>query len=91
MAEELSLRGYDVNGNAREVKLLVQDQAVYVTGTLLKYIWAGSGIGGAPSATLLRDGTLGADLAGITTGLTYHVVSGVWVATGGTIANLYGA
>lgn len=55
------------------------------------FFWSGSGIGGAESAADLRNGVLGADSDGITTAQVYHVVNGSWVATGATVANLYGA
>lgn len=90
MSELLTLSGYDEAGNSREVKVRVENNAVKLTGHRLSYIWAATGIGNAPDATNMDDGTIGADLAGIATGLTYHVVAGTWIATGGTVLQLYG-
>ena len=90
MAEQLYVPGIDANGDSRRVLIDVENGAVRVFGGLLSYIWAGAGIAGAPAATAMKDGTVGADSSGASTGLTYHVVSGAWVATGGTVLNLYG-
>lgn len=59
-------------------------------GQPIERFWAGSGLTNAPTATNLPTGMVGADLAGISTGLTYHVVNGAWVATGGTVQQYYG-
>ena len=57
-------------------------------------MWAGGGLGAAPDPELYAEGTIGCDSAGVAAGLTYHVYGAVgakaWVATGGTVANLYG-
>lgn len=60
-------------------------------GAAISYFWTGSGITNAPDATGFKDGILGANSDGISTGAIYHVVDGVWIATGATVANLYGA
>jgi hypothetical protein len=56
--------------------------------------WTGAGIGNAPDPELYAPRQIGCDLAGIETGLTYHIIGAVgskaWVATGGTVKNLYG-
>ena len=56
----------------------------------LEYVWTGAGLTSAPAAGSLGNGTIGADSDGINTGLTYHVIAGTWVATGGTVQQLYG-
>jgi len=57
---------------------------------LIERYWAGSGSGNAPAADNLPTGMIGADNNGASTGLTYHVVNKAWVATGGTVQQLYG-
>jgi len=66
------------------------NNGLHVSGVAIPIFWTGSGTGGAPSATNLRSGTLGADSDGIATGIIYHVVNGSWVSTTATVANLYG-
>lgn len=68
------------------------DNALHVTvaNSLLSYVWTGAGTGSAPSATSLGNFTVGADSDGVAAGLTYHVITGAWVATGATVKNLYG-
>jgi len=56
----------------------------------LEFIWTGTGTTSAPAAAQLGNGTTGADSDGVSTGLTYHVIAGAWVATGGTVQQLYG-
>lgn len=56
----------------------------------ISHFWSGSGPGSAPPADKLRNGVLGADNNGISTGTVYHIVDGVWISTGATVANLYG-
>lgn len=67
---------------------------VKVGGAYLAAIWTGSGTSGAPDAESYNLGEVGADLDGIATGVTYHVVGAVgskaWVPTGATVKNLYG-
>jgi len=57
---------------------------------LIERFWSGAGIGNAPAADNLPTGMIGADTDGVSTGLTYHVINKAWVATGGTVAQLYG-
>lgn len=62
--------------------------------SVVHFIWSGSGTGNAVSEGAnpadLKNGTYGADLSGIPTGLIYWVVNGAWVATGATVANFHG-
>jgi len=60
-------------------------------GSAITVFWTGAGTSSAPSATGFKNGILGANSDGISTGTVYHVVAGVWVSTGATISNFYGA
>lgn len=63
-------------------------------GAIISAIWAGNGTGSAPDAEDFVQGAIGADQDGVTGASTYHVVGAAgsksWVATGATVANLYG-
>ena len=67
---------------------------VIADGAIVAATWAGSGTSGAPDPELYGDNQIGQDLAGISTGLTYHIQgaagSKVWTPTGATVKNLYG-
>lgn len=60
-------------------------------GSAISYFWTATGLTNAPDPAGFKNGILGADLDGISTAAVYHVVEGTWVATGATVANLYGA
>ena len=64
-------------------------------GAILGARWANSGTGSAPDPELYKQFAIGCDLNGISTASTYHVIGDigakVWVATGATVANAYGA
>jgi hypothetical protein len=61
---------------------------------ILSAIWASGGTGNAPDPDDFPVGSIGADNDGASTAATYHVVNvagtKTWIATGGTVANLYG-
>ena len=67
-----------------------------ITGeaSVLAAIWPASGVGSAPAPADFSVGAVGADLLGINTALTYHIVNNAgtksWVPTGGTVQQLYG-
>ena len=76
------------------IKTFLGKEAVRVVvadGAMVAAIWAGAGTGGAPDASNYADGQIGVDSGGAAAGLSYHVFNSAWVATGGTVANLYGA
>jgi hypothetical protein len=62
-----------------------------VSNGLITYVWAGAGTINAPNAAAFPDFVIGVNSDGASTGLVYHVINGAWVATGATVANLYGA
>lgn len=66
-------------------------RAKIADAALIAVFWTGSGLSSAPDAGGYGSGQIGADSDGVAAGLTYHVVNNAWVATGGTVANLYGA
>ena len=63
---------------------------VSVTNGLISYHWTSADDTDAPIATSLADYTIGLASDGATAGAVYHVIDGAWVATGATVANLYG-
>ena len=76
------------------MKTILGKEAVRVVaqdGAMIAAFWTGAGATSAPDANLYANGQIGSDSDGVTSGLTYHAVNGSWVATGGTVANLYGA
>lgn len=57
---------------------------------LIERFWTSADATDAPDAANLPTGMIGAASDGVAAGLTYHVVNKAWVATGGTVAQLYG-
>ena len=99
MSKEL-MWGLDENGIARPIGVTTTSSGeaaglfVIADGAIVAATWAGSGTSGAPDPELYGDNQIGQDLAGISTGLTYHIQgavgSKVWTPTGATVKNLYG-
>ncbi|PCJ26696.1 MAG: hypothetical protein COA94_04685 [Rickettsiales bacterium] len=85
---EVTLRGREKSGGGQAGEVFVQGKGI------LSAIWTGGGTGSAPDPEDYELADIGADLLGIATGVTYHIVGAVgsksWVATGGTVQNLYG-
>ena len=69
-------------------------QIAYTQASIVRDIWAGAGVTMAPPASNFIVGAIGANNGGINTALTYHVFDNagtkVWIATGGTVQQLYG-
>lgn len=63
---------------------------VVVANSLISYHWTSADATDAPDATNLADYLVGAASDGATGGAVYHTIDGAWVATGATVANLYG-
>ena len=63
---------------------------VLVSNSLISYHWTSADDTDAPTATALPDYVVGVASDGATAGAVYHVIDGGWVATGSTVANLYG-
>lgn len=63
---------------------------VVVANSLISYHWTSADDTDAPDATNFADYVVGVASDGATGGAVYHVIDGGWVATGTTVANLYG-
>ena len=62
----------------------------FIFKSLINVHWAGSTTTNAPDAADFPDYYIGANNGGISTANVYHVIDGVWVDTGATVANLFG-
>jgi hypothetical protein len=63
---------------------------VITVNSLISYHWTSADDTDAPTATGLSDYVIGLASDGATGGAVYHVIDEGWVATGTTVANLYG-
>jgi len=63
---------------------------VVVANSLISYHWTSADDTDAPDATNFADYLVGVASDGATGGAVYHTIDGAWVATGATVANLYG-
>lgn len=69
-------------------------KTAFVQYSILADIWAGAGITNALPASNFIVGAIGANQGGVAAADTYHIVetagTKAWVATGGTVLQLYG-
>ena len=83
---------HTVDNGSLQFVLDDEGNPVPVSGSaILSAIWNTT----APDPELYSLASIGADTNGVSTSLTYHITgvvgSKAWTATGGTVANLYGA
>lgn len=83
---------YGVNSSGDSEAQLVIDGAAHVAvaNSLISYHWTSADDTDAPDATGFADYLVGVASDGATGGAVYHTIDGAWVATGTTVANLYG-